>query len=448
METISVTMNSRIQIKHAFARLKKSAFIKNVLIIMSGTAMAQGIGFALTPIISRLFSPSDFGIFGSFDAVVSVVAAGVTLDYAQAIMLPKHKEEAINLFIISFLFTTIISTCCLVICSLFPSFIQGIIKAPNVWMIWLLSVAILISGVNQSCQAWCVRVKAFKQTSASQVIRSLSSNGSQIGFGFLKVGAAGLIASRVLADVLASLYLVRILKPDFLAFRHSIKWNRIKQLAKDYRDFPMYSASQNVIDALSRGLPVLLLAHFYGIVVAGAYTFGVRILQAPMGLVLSALRQVLFQKASETYSDGGRLMPLYLKITTGLFALALLPALVLFIWAPPLFTWIFGTQWHTAGEFARWLTLWLTFLFCNLPSVLFARIIRIQRTMFIFNQGVLSARFLALFIGGIYLSPLYTIMLFSVVGAIVNIICIFIVGFALKKREGDIVWRDVSNSTI
>ena len=47
---------------------------------MSGTAAAQAIGFALTPVISRLYSPSDFGIFGSFDAVLTVVAAGVTLD--------------------------------------------------------------------------------------------------------------------------------------------------------------------------------------------------------------------------------------------------------------------------------------------------------------------------------------------------------------------------------
>ena len=192
--------------------------------------------------------------------------------------------------------------------------------------------------------------------------------------------------------MLASLNLVRVLLPDLLAFRRSIRWDRMKQLAKDYRDFPMYSASQNVINALSSGLPVLLLTHFYGIAVAGAYAFGVRILQVPMGFVLRALRQVLFQKAGETQHQGGSLAPLYVKITAGLFALAFFPSLVLFIWAPQIFTWIFGSQWHTAGEFARSLMLWLMFDFCNLPAVLFARLIRIQRTVFLYDLVLLAAK--------------------------------------------------------
>ena len=127
----------------------------------------------------------------------------------------------------------------------------------------------------------------------------------------------------------------------------------MKQLAKDYRDFPMYAATQNLVNTLSYGLPVLLLTHYYGIAVAGAYAFGVRILQVPMGLVLSALRQVLLQKAGEILHRGGALTPLYVKTTAGLFALAFFPSLVLFIWAPQLFTLIFGAQWHTAGDFAR-----------------------------------------------------------------------------------------------
>jgi O-antigen/teichoic acid export membrane protein len=59
-----------------FDYLRKSTFIKSVTIVMSGTAIAQGISFVLIPIISRFFSPSDFGIFGSFNSVLGVVAAG------------------------------------------------------------------------------------------------------------------------------------------------------------------------------------------------------------------------------------------------------------------------------------------------------------------------------------------------------------------------------------
>ena len=69
---------------------------------MSGTAVAQILGFALSPIISRIFSPTDFGVFGSFNAVAGIIAAAITLEYGQAIMLPKEKEIAINVAAFSF----------------------------------------------------------------------------------------------------------------------------------------------------------------------------------------------------------------------------------------------------------------------------------------------------------------------------------------------------------
>jgi lipopolysaccharide exporter len=423
------------KLEDILARLRKSSFVRNILVVMSGTAVAQIIGLALTPIISRLFSPSDFGVFGSFISVASIIAAGATLEYTQAIMLPKEKEDAINLFVISCLGTIAVGFLCLTICILIPATVNGLMKTSGVWALALLVAATVVAGLNRACQAWCVRVKAFKHTAASQVIRSFSSNGAQIGFGFLKGGATGLIISSVLADILASINLVRVLIPDLLVLRHSIRWGRIKQLAKDYRDFPMFSASQNVINALSSGLPVLLLTHFYGIMVAGAYAFGVRILQVPMGFVLSALRQVLFQKAGETQHQDGKLLPLYVKITAGLFGLAFFPSLALFIWAPQLFTWIFGSQWGMAGEFARSLVLWMMFVFCNLPAVLFAQLIRIQRTVFLYDLVLLAARVLSLVLGGLYLNALQTVMLFSVVGAFMNFILILLVGHAVMKNE-------------
>jgi lipopolysaccharide exporter len=417
------------------ARLRKSSFVKNVLVVMSGTAIAQILGFALTPIISRLFSPSDFGIFGSFNSVATILAAGATLQYTQAIMLPKEEKEAIGLFVLSCLCTFLVGFLCLAGCLVAPGALNALMKTNGVWALTLLVASTVVAGLNQSCQAWSVRVKAFKHTSASQVIRSVFANGTRIGFGYLNAGAAGLMISTVLADISASLNLVRILLPDLLVLRHSIRWRQLKQLAKEYADFPMYSASQNVINALSSGLPVLLLTQFFGIAVSGAYAFGVNVLQVPMGFVTGALRQVLFQKAAETLHDGSRLGPLYLKITGGLFALALFPSLVLLILAPQIFSWIFGSQWHMAGELARSLVIWMAVAFCNLPAVLFAQLIRIQRTIFLYDLSLLATRALALVLGGLYLNALQTVMLFSLVGAAMNLFLIFLVGHSVIRRE-------------
>jgi len=80
----------------------------------------------------------------------------------------------------------------------------------------------------------------------------------------------------------------------------------------------------------------------------------------------------------------------------------------------------------------------MMFAFCNLPAVLFARLIRIQRTVFLYDLVLLFFRTIALIFGGLYLTALHTIILFSLVGAAMNGILIFLVGNAVMKREGHV----------
>lgn len=412
---------------------------------MTGSALAQIFGFALTPVISRLFAPSDFGIFGSFSAVVGIIAAGITLDYSQAIMLPKEKNDALDLFFVSCLSTIIITLFCAIACLLAPNYLMRLMKAPNGWVLALFVFALLITGANITLQAWCVRIKAFKHTSGSQVLRSVSSNGLQIGFGFMNSGPFGLIVSSLMADVIASINLLRAFLSDLKNGKYRVNASKLKKMAFEYRDFPFYSASGNMINALSMGLPVLLLSGYFGIAVAGAYAFADKILSAPMGLILQALRQVLFQKAAEADHQGGSLLTLYVKVTLGLFALAVAPSLVLMIWAPSIFSFVFGEKWIMAGQFAGSLVIWLTFMFCNLPSVLFARILRLQRQLFIYGIIMLAARALSLILGGMYLTETQTVFCFSVVGAIMNTNYIVMVGRALMRKEGATSWKNMTN---
>lgn len=409
-----------------------------MLVVMTGNAVAQVIGFALSPVISRLFSPSDFGEFGTFSAVLTVISAGVTLEYSQAIMLPKNDNEAFNLLVISVLSTIVIALGCIFTYLAMPSLIGGVMPSHRALTIILLACGIAAAGINSTCQAWCVRAKAFRQTSTSQVIRSTASNSSQIIFGMCNFGAIGLMISNVLADTAASGNLVRAVRGSLRDLKHSVNWHTIKALAYEYRDFPLYSASQRVVNAVSVGLPVVLLTHYYGLAVAGAYTFGMRIIWTPMSFVLSSLRQVLFQKACEAHRLGKSLVSIYVKVTLLLFAVAILPALGLILWAPSLFSFVFGAKWSFAGELAVFLVIWLLFAFCNLPAVLFARLIRIQRTVFLYDLAMLVCRSAALIVGGAFFSANTTVLLYSVIGSVMNVFLIILVGRSLMQREGPV----------
>ena len=430
------------QIKNSVTKIvccmKLSAFFKNVFLVMSGTAVAQLIGFALTPIISRLFDPADFGIFGSFNAVLTVIVAVATLQYSQALMLPKKDEDAINIFFVSCISVGLVSILCLLVLAIAPSFFLGIMKTENVWLPILLVLAVLVAGLNQSLQAWCIRRKAFRHIASSQIIRTTSACGSQIGLGFFKSGGSGLVIGAVFANIAASLNLFKVMWADLKFLWPVVRKSRMIMMAKEYRDFPIYSATQNMMNALMQGLPVLLLSYFYGITIAGAYAFGMRVIQLPFNFILSSFRQVFFQKASEAHNQKQNLWPLFLKTTLGLAVVSLPLSILFFFGAPGLFAWVFGEQWQVAGEYAGWLALWLMVGFCIAPSVLLARILRKQKQLLIYEFVHLTLSANSLIIGGLYFKAHTTVILFSVVGMLANSTLIVWASCAIKHVNNDI----------
>jgi O-antigen/teichoic acid export membrane protein len=190
--------------------------------------------------------------------------------------------------------------------------------------------------------------------------------------------------------------------------------------AREFGEFAFYGTPQNVMNALSQGLPVLALGHYYGAAIAGYYAFGMRLLSVPMNFFLTSIRQVLFQQLSHLKAHGGDLHIPFLKATGGLVLVSVAPAALGFILAPAAFALIFGEQWRMAGEFGRWLIVWLAPAFCNVPANLALRILRKQRELFVFDVALLLARAATLVVGGIWLGPYQTIVLLSLVGCAFN----------------------------
>jgi O-antigen/teichoic acid export membrane protein len=401
----------------------KRGFVGNALVVMSGTGVAQLISFLLSPLLSRLYGRADFGLFGCFSAVSGVISAGITLQYAQAIILPKKDDVAAKLFIASCITALTLTAATSLLFVLIPASWLAILKAPELkpWL-WLVPLAALVAGLNQTLTFWCVRLKAFKHTAVAQVITSSTKGLAQMGAGILGFGGPGLIGGLLAGDILGNFALCRwVFSSSGSLLRKEMTTSAIRS-AVEYKDFPIYCAPQNILNALSQGAPILLLTHYYGISVGGLYAFTARILDVPMRFVLTALRQVLFQKFTELNHDGANLPRVFLKTTAGLFAIAIVPAAIGFAVAPHLFVFVFGSEWYAAGEYSRWLLLWLVPAFCNLPASLFLRILRHQRALLLFDVGILTARIIVLVLGGRYLqSSVPTIAAFSAAGGLFEI---------------------------
>ena len=71
----------------------KSEFSRNVLTLMTGTTIAQAIPIAISPILTRIYTPEDFGVFALYMAIAAIISVVSTGRYEMAIMLPKRNED-------------------------------------------------------------------------------------------------------------------------------------------------------------------------------------------------------------------------------------------------------------------------------------------------------------------------------------------------------------------
>jgi O-antigen/teichoic acid export membrane protein len=288
-------------------------------------------------------------------------------------------------------------------------------------MLLFLILALPVTGLNQTLQAWCTRRKAFKTSAHSQMVRPACSLGIQVAAGVAHLGWGGLVTGSIAGDAAATAVLAReSLRSDASLLRRAFRWAHLKAVGREYLDFPLYSMPQNVLNAASQGIPVLLLTRYFGPAMAGSYALGMRVLQAPMSLVLTSVRQVLLQRATEVHNHGQRLWPLLVRSTGLLAVIAFGPSVLIALLAPVVFRWAFGPEWGLAGECARWLVLWLGLMFCNLPAALLGRILRQQRNLLIFDVLLLAARVTALVVAARTLTPVQTVMVFSLVGFAFN----------------------------
>lgn len=389
------------------------------------------------PVLSRLYSAESFGVLGTFLSIASILGSLATLQYGVALMLPKRDTEAANLFMLGGLSVAVITVIVSIILSIFPDLSLALMKAPgSTIMLLLLPLYVLFNGTNQMLIGWSVRRRQFRQNSTSQIVRSLTVNSVQIAAAPVLPSGGTLAMGAMLGEFGSCINLGYVFwKNEKRFFQRCFSTSWMKRLAKSYYDFPAFSTPQNLLNAVSQGLPILLLGHYYGVEVAGLYAFGIRLVQAPMGLLLTPLRQVLFQKFCEVQNQGVRIMPIYRKSTLGLLAVIILPMLSGIIFFPAIFALIFGENWRRAGEFARWLLMWQAFMFCNVPSILMARILRMQQQMLLFDIVTLGLRTIILVVGGIYWNDMQSVAAFGVLGAVLNLLLIGWIWKRIKHED-------------
>lgn len=340
-------------------KIQQSDFVKNVLTLATGNVLGQVIGLSLTLVLTRIYTPEDFGSFGLMMAISSGIAIIISMRYELAIMRPKDDSDAFKVLILALFVCVLITLISAIIITLLVLLNSNIPK----WSLLIPLMAFSI-GIFQIFNNWANRQKKYKKIAASRIIASSVNSTTSIGFGLLNIGGFGLFLGNLIGQIISSLNLINI-----RILVKNIKITKVSELkfwAKRYKDMPQTNLFQAIIDLyLTNGL-VYLIPIYFSNSILGFYSFSMRILQAPVSFVGSAIAQVFYQKATDTFHANKDLNQIVKQtiLKSSLIALPLPVILVLF--GPDVFAFIFSKNWRIAGEYSQILAPWIYFDFIRM----------------------------------------------------------------------------------
>ncbi len=414
--------------------LRNSKFVQDFSIVLSGATAAQVITLLCTPILTRLYTTEQFGMLGIFMAIASVLSVISTGRMDMAIMLPKEDSSSINLLFVAIVIAIFIS---LLSCLLIPAgrIISALLDAPELQQyIFMIPIYIFLVGLKDVLEMWSSRKKYFLLISIALILGAVASNGWRVILGTYGPNAFHLIFGAILL-VLASLLALASLNLNELVEnlrKHLSRSSIWKQLSK-YSFLIKFRASKDFLNSVSQNLPAILLAYFFSPNQVGLYLLADRILRLPSVVIGKSIQKVFYQKATEIYNDGKVLTRPILQTTLGLISIGILPFLVIFIFGPDLFKFVFGEDWYVAGKYARWISIWMFVGFINIPSVTSIPILGLEKFFLKYELVSIIARLIGLLYGGLILQDdLLTVIVFSVIGAVLNVFIIFYVSNKAK----------------
>ena len=403
------------------AHRRSGSFGKDVLKLVSGTVAAQAITLALSPLLTRLYSPEAFGTWSLFGSITGIVGVIACMRYELSIMLPESDEEGAAQLGACFLaLFFVVSASALVVAFAGPAIIR-LLKAPHLapWL-WMAPLAVFINSVYLALNYWNSRTRHFGRLSGARVTASATSSAIQLGLGYGGLANAGsLIVSSIGASALASGIMGgKIYREDRATLHRGMRWRSIRNGLYRHRRFPIYGTASALMNTLSWQLPAILLQRFFSAVVVGYYALGNRLLRLPMDLIGGAIAQVFFQRAAVARANG-TLPELVESTYRRLIALSLGPILMLGVIAPDLFRIAFGVRWTEAGIYTQILSVWTFFWFISSPLSTLFSVLERQEFGLKLNVVILASRFAALEAGGRLGSPRLALTFFSASGVLV-----------------------------
>ncbi len=426
-------MINRIKAKiiDLFQKVKNpSVFLRNIISVFTASTITQFIPLITAPILTRIYTPSDYGILGMLMSITGLFGVFSTMGYSNAIIIAETEEETnkvVGLCLKNLLLITILS---LLVIIVFGDLIANSFKIKNYGtLLYLVPISLILSGIATIFGLLATRYQYYKMISTNRVISAIISALTSIIIGLIYKSLVGLIIGFIISQIISSIVLLIFLKkthkiPTLFEF---IKL-QTNLVATNFNNFPKFVLPSDFINSFSNLIPVFVLSSYAVLpqVAVGFYNMSNRILGLPIGLISNSIGDVFKQRAASDFNEFGSCRPIFIKTFKALLASSILPFAILIIYGADIFALAFGEKWRGAGEYSQILGIMFFFRFTVSPLTYVFYIANKQKLDFLIHLLFIILGFSSLYIGiKIFENINLSLWLFTISYSVIYLVYLF-----------------------
>lgn len=414
--------------------LPESRFLRRLGVLTGGSALAQALVVAATPLLTRLYGPDAFGLFVVVTNLAGILGSAACLRYDAAVPLARSTAAAVPIVQAALAATLLTGLLAALALAAAAPALAGLLEPADGRILWWLVPALLATGASLAADGWVTRKGDLRLMVAGRLIHAVALTALQLAL--FPFGAEGLIAGWVLAYVA---YLAPPIRRATPGERRALRRWRRRRLAaalRRHRRFPLLATPAILLNAAARLLPGLLLAGLHGPEVAGFFGLAQRLAGLPLRFVGSSASQLYTAElAGLGRGEGERLRLLFRQVSRQALLLGAAYLLPLAAAGLVLIEPVFGPGWAPAGPLLLALVPMYLAGFVSFPTrntlVLLGR-----QDLTLLLDGLATAATLGAFVAGraLGLGVLPTVLLYAAGAAATGILQILVTRRLITRR--------------
>ncbi|ANQ20384.1 hypothetical protein BA893_01330 [Vibrio natriegens] len=337
--------------------------------------VAQIITFAITPIITRIYSPEEFGIFNNVVLWAGFLLPIIALSLPVAIVLQKNSNMVIRASRACLVISLITSTIMLLIVAFLSLFIE--LKV-STYLIYATLLAIILNG-NDIFAYTLIRCEKLKIRGLILLLQAIITGLLKVILGFSIPTYSTLIIATILGYVCCFL----IFYKDTAEVTRKFKLKDSMFFINKHKEIVMFRMPQNLITAANQLIPVFLITYYFGAVFAGFYALSRTVIVMPFNVLGRAVQDVLYPRYSALISKNQSIIEEITKVIIFSLLISMLPTIIFWGYGSDIFKLLFGVEWATSGLLAFWIIIPNMIMFSNKALLALVSIFKIEKYLLI-----------------------------------------------------------------